>query len=206
MNKFFNKIWVKFLICFGNIKIFKFPLFIVYDPSEYEMDGVHLKKALSMLKPGDIILRGYNHYIDGYFVDDPHGYSHGAIYIGDDIVVHAVAKGVSEINVVDFMKCDRICIIRPDRGQDAAIEQAKKFAEDSTPYDFYFKHGSSALYCFELCYYCYRDLDIKKIEFKKFFGLVKRNAYLADSFRKSSDMKVMFEYNPKYSIDFSTEV
>lgn len=91
MKKLLNKIWVKFLTCFGSIKVFKFPLFIVYDPSEYEMNGVHLKKALSMLKPGDIILRGYNHYLDGYFVDDPHGYSHGSIYIGNDIVVHAVA-------------------------------------------------------------------------------------------------------------------
>jgi len=181
-------------------------MFMVYDPSEYEMDGIHIKKALDILKPGDIVLRGYNHYLDGYFIDDPLSYSHGAVYIGDNIIVHAVAEGVSEINAVDFMKCDRICIIRPDHGQDKAIEKAKKFVEDNIPYDFYFKHGSSSLYCFELCYYCYEDLDIQKIQFKKFFGLLKRNAYLADSFRKSSNMKIMFEYNLKHKIDFCCEV
>ena len=202
MMKLFSKIWVKFIIFFGSIKIFKFPMFIVYDPSEYEIDGAHMKKALDLLKPGDIVLRGYNHYLDGYFIDDPNGYSHGAVYIGNDTIVHAVAKGVSEINSIDFMKCDRICIIRPNRGQNEAIEKAKKFAADNVPYDFYFKHGSSALYCFELCYYCYKSLDIKKVEFRRLFGLLKRNAFLADSFRKSSDMKIVFEYNPKHNIDF----
>ena len=202
MIKFLNKMWVKFLTGFGCIKVFKFPLFIVYDPSEYEMNGKHIYDALNMLKPGDIMLRGYNSYLDGYFIDDPLDYSHGAVYVGDSTVIHAVAKGVSEIHVVDFMKCDRICIIRPKNGQEDAIKLAHKFVEDNIPYDFYFKNNCAALYCFELCAKCYPNLDIKRIEFKKFFGLLKRKAYLADSLRKSPDMKIMFEYNPKHSIDF----
>ena len=67
------------------------------------------------------MLRGYDNYLDGYFIDDPHGYSHGAIYVGENKIIHAVAQGVSEIHAVDFMKCDRICIIRPAVGQDEAI-------------------------------------------------------------------------------------
>ena len=186
--------------------MFKFPLFIVYDPSEYEMDGKHLVAAAKSLKPGDIVLRGYNHYLDGYFVDDPHGYSHGSIYIGDDTIIHAVAKGVSEIHAVDFMRCDRICILRPRSGQREAIEIAKKFVEDNIPYDFYFKNGCNALYCFELCAKCYPSLDIQRIEFKKFFGLLKRTAYLADSLRESPDMRIVFEYNPKHNVDFALNV
>lgn len=202
MMKFLNKMWIKFVTWFGCIKVFKFPMFIVYDPSEYEMDGKHICNVLGMVKPGDIVLRGFNNYADGYFVDDPHGYSHGSVYVGDNTIIHAVAKGVSEIHVVDFMKCDRICIIRPKSGQEKAIELAHKFVEDNIPYDFYFKNNCSALYCFELCARCYPDLDIKRIEFKKFFGLLKRRAYLADSLRKSPDMEIVFEYNPKYDVDF----
>ena len=201
MKKFFNKIWIKFITGFGNIKVFKFPLFVVYDPSTYAMDGYHVCKALQMMQPGDIVLRGYDNYLDGYFIDDPHGYSHGAIYVGENKIIHAVAQGVSEIHAVDFMKCDRICIIRPAAGQNEAIAQAKKFLEDNIPYDFYFKSGASALYCFELCALCYPHLDIKKIKFKKLFGILKRNAYLADSFRKSPDMRIMLEFNPKHGID-----
>ena len=202
MKKLLNKIWIKLVTWFGSIKVFKFPMFIVYDPSEYLMDGKHVYDAVKTLKPGDIVLRGFTNYADGYFVDDPHGYSHGSVYVGDSTIVHAVANGVSEIHVVDFMRCDRICIIRPKSGQDEAIKLAHKFVEENIPYDFYFKNNCSALYCFELCARCYPDLDIKRIEFKKFFGLLKRKAYLADSLRESPDMKIIFEYNPKHKVDF----
>lgn len=60
VKKMLNTLWVKFLIRFGNIKVFKFPLFIVYDPSEYKMDGPHVYRAMKILRPGDIILRGYD--------------------------------------------------------------------------------------------------------------------------------------------------
>ena len=159
-----------------------------------------------MMKPGDIVLRGFNCYLDGYFIDDPLSYSHGAVYMGNDRIIHAVSKGVSEINAIDFMKCDRICIIRPAKGQEEALKRAQKYADDNVPYDFYFKNSESALYCFELCYCCYKELDIQKIKFNKLFGLIKRNAYLADSFRKSSDMKIIFEFNPKHKIDFVDDV
>lgn len=69
------------------------------------------------------------------------------------------------------------------------------------PYDFNFKSGASSLYCFELCAECYSKLGIQKMEFKKMFGLLKRNAYLADSFREHADFKTVLEYNPKYKID-----
>jgi hypothetical protein len=69
------------------------------------------------------------------------------------------------------------------------------------PYDFYFKVGASSVYCFELCALCYPDLGIQRMNFKKFFGLMKRNAYLADSFRKNENFKTVFEYNPRHHID-----
>lgn len=78
------KIWAKFLTEFGNIKVFKFPMFIVYDPSYFKMDGMHVRKALDLLKPGDVILRGYDNYLDGWFIDDEFKYSHGAVYIGNN--------------------------------------------------------------------------------------------------------------------------
>ena len=157
-------------------------------------------KALKLLQPGDVVLRGFDNYLDGYFIDDPHGYSHGAIYIGKGKIIHAIAEGVSEINVLDFMKCDRVCILRPSKHQQKAIRLAKKFLADNVPYDFNFKEGASSVYCFELCALCYPKLDVQRIKFKKLFGLLKRNAYLADSFRKSKDFTIVFEHNPKHGI------
>lgn len=95
-------------------------------------------EALRCLEPGDIVLRGFDNYLDGYFIDDPNGYSHGGIYIGDDKIVHAVAPHVCEIHVLDFMQCDRICILRPSKYKKAAIAKAKKFVQDKIEYDYMF--------------------------------------------------------------------
>ena len=116
-------------------------------------------------------------------------------------MIHAVAEGVSEIDAIDFMACDRICILRAKNSQDHALAIAKKFLADNVPYDFGFSRGVNALYCFELCAESYPSLDVRREEVKKFFGLVKKHVYLADSFRRSPDFKIVFEHNPKHNID-----
>ena len=176
-------------------------MFIVYDPSDYTMDGKHIQAALRILQPGDVVLRGYDHYLDGMFIDDPYKYSHGGIYAGNGKIVHAIAKGVSEIDAVDFMMCDRVCILRAKKYRGQAVAKARQFAKDNVPYDFAFERGVSELYCFELCAEVYPKLDVKRIEFKKMLGLLKKNAYLADSFRKNKNFKIVFEYNKKFKID-----
>lgn len=201
MKKAFAKFWARFLIKFGNIKIYKFPMFIIYDPYEYAMDGEHMQKALDILKPGDVILRGYDHYMDGYFINDPLKYSHGAIYVGDNKIIHASATGVGYIHAIDFMKCDRVCIFRPAKHQQSAVNLAKKLAKDHIQYDFLYESGNNALYCYELVALCYKKMNIQKLEFKKFFGLLKRNAYLANSFRENENFTIVFEYNKKFKID-----
>ena len=94
MKKFLYKLWAKFITAFGNIKVFKFPFFMVYDPTFFLMTGEKIAEALDILEPGDLIMRGYNCYLDGMFIDDPFKYSHGAIYIGNNKIIHAVAEGV----------------------------------------------------------------------------------------------------------------
>lgn len=39
MKRALYKIWSKFLTMFGNIKIFKWPLFLVYDPNYFNVGG-----------------------------------------------------------------------------------------------------------------------------------------------------------------------
>lgn len=204
MKKFWYKLKARFLTQFGNIKVYKFPMFIVYDPSTFDMTGQRILDVLRLLQPGDIILRGYRHYLDGMFI--PGDYSHGAIYVGDNKIIHAVAAGVSEIDVVEFCMCDRICILRPNNFQKTAIEKARQLAADNVPYDFGFKRGTSALYCFELCAECYKKFDIQTKTAKAFFGLLrKKNVYTADSLFECKDFNKIFEFNPKRSVDFQLE-
>lgn len=201
MKKFLYKLWSKFLTTFGEIKIFKFPMFLVYDPHYFSVGGEQVLDIISILEPGDIILRGYDNYLDGCFIPDPLSFSHGALYIGNGKIIHAVAEGVSETNVIEFTRCDRIAIFRPKRYQKRAISRAKKFLKNKTPYDFGFNNSVSSLYCFELCGLCYDKLDIPTLTIKKFFGLIKKeNVFLAESFVKSKDLTCIYHYNPKYNI------
>lgn len=207
MKKTFYKIWSKFLTMFGDIKCFRFPLWIVYDPDDYQVTGQNVLDIINALKPGDIVLRGYNKYLDGKMIPNFKndvigiGFSHGAIYIGDNIILHAVAEGVSQINVVDFCQCDRIAIFRPVKGgAKNAVRNAKKYA--GKKYDFIFRENNNSVYCFELCKLAYPKSDIKTMTVKKFFGLVKKDVYVAQSIVQAKDFKLVYCVNRKSGIFF----
>ncbi len=203
MKKLLYTLWSKFLTIVGDIKLFRYPFWIVYDPNYFKMTGNKIIEVMEILKPGDIILRGYDMYLDSKSIPDKLKFSHGAIYIGDGKIIHAIAEGVSYTNIIEFCECDRIAIFRPKKGQKAAIAKAKKFAKSKVPYDFGFSRGTSAMYCFELCGECYDKLSIPHCTVKKLFGLLKKeDVFLAESFFKSKDMKCVFHYNPKFNIDF----
>lgn len=198
MKKILYKIWSDFLTAFGNVKIFSWPFWLIYDPDDYGITGEKTLEFIKCLEPGDVIMRGYRHYLDGKFIPSKDGWSHGAIYVGDGKIIHAVAEGVSETDVITFSRCDRLVVLRPRKYARHAVSKARKFMKDNTPYDFGFERGVSALYCFELCGECYDRLSIERKTVKKMFGLLKReNVFLAESFIESPDFEKVFEYNPR---------
>jgi len=114
----------------------------------YGMTGSKIRSVLDIIKPGDIVLRGYRHYADGYFI--PGKYSHSGIYVGDNMVVHAVAEGVCKIDILDFLMCDICCVLRPKspEAREHAVEKVISYI--GTEYDFDFSKGDDSLYCHEL--------------------------------------------------------
>lgn len=90
------------------------------------MSGEKILEAAELLKPGDVVLRGYDHYLDGHFIKGD--YSHAAVYVGKNTLVHAVSPAVCKIHLVDFMECDRIAVYRPKKYAASAASAAKKFA------------------------------------------------------------------------------
>lgn len=94
MKKLFFTIYSKFLTAFGNIRISKYFPWLYYDTTDFKITGKQIIEIMNILKPGDIILRGYDSYLDGCFIPDKLKFSHGAIYIGNNIIIHAIAEGV----------------------------------------------------------------------------------------------------------------
>lgn len=64
----FSSIRNGFLKFFGDIKVFKFPFFMLYDPGSYKVKGHEIRKVIDSLQPGDIMIRGYSNYLDGFFI------------------------------------------------------------------------------------------------------------------------------------------
>ena len=204
MKKFLYRMKAKFLTFFGNIRYSKYPPFVFYDDIDFAMKGKRVEEVKAVLQKGDILLRGYDSYLDSLFIRSSRGYSHAGVYVGNDEVIHAVAPAVDKTHVIDFCQCDRIAVLRPSKGVTKAIATAKSFLKNKVFYDFSFAAGAQALYCFELAAYCYPRLSLLKKTATALFGLLKKKekVYLSDSFFESPDFSLVYEYNPKFGINF----
>jgi hypothetical protein len=123
------------LTIFGDLKMYRFPMFFLYDPGGYRVKGEDAREAINRVRPGDILLRGYENYVDGYFI--PGYFSHAGLYIGNvaegdyhlverprgqkmfrtgkQMVIHSMAEGVFIEDLLNFCRCDYMAILRfPD--------------------------------------------------------------------------------------------
>ena len=198
----FRKLRNWFLKIFGDIKVFPYPLWLVYDPDQYFIDGEKLREIVDTIQPGDLVLRGYTHYLDGWFI--PGKFSHSGIYVGNNTVIHSVAEGVTKIDILTFCQCDCVAICRPNvrsKGLpyptqwyvDRAISKARFYL--GRKYDFGFEEGDDALYCHELSACCYDKFGIEKKTARlsgplKFIKM-KEPVYLAVSFMENENFDVV---------------
>lgn len=121
----------RLLTVFGDIKVFKHPFWLVYDPGGYQVKGSDLRALLDQLRPGDVLVRGFTAYLDGKFI--PGYFSHAGLYLGEttradlalvpaqhrdrfvvgkQVMIHAIAEGVLMEDVLDFGRCDRLAVMR----------------------------------------------------------------------------------------------
>lgn len=147
----------KFLKWFGNVRFYKGPFFIILTgETTYKIKGHHTREIVEVLKPGDILLRRYDTYLSSVLI--PGYWSHVAIYVGDDKVVHAVGEGVVSEDILAFTRCDDIVVLRSMDEVLAtnAVEKAHKELERKAQYDFEFDlEEADKFYCSELISFCY---------------------------------------------------
>lgn len=152
-----------------NVRFSKKPFWMMYQPQDYKIKGQIVQKICKVLKPGDIILRGFDSsFIDRAIVPNKHGYTQSGIYIGFNRVVHMTTKGIQNTHVFDFCKADKIAICRPNEGSQKAVTLAKQYLYNQIPYDFFCRQGDKALYCHQFCASCYPQVEFKTFNFKCF--------------------------------------
>ncbi len=141
--------WVVNVI--GNIRIYKFGIVILGETS-YHIKGPHVEQIMDIIQPGDVLLRRYDHYIGGLAI--PGFWTHAAQYVGDNRIIHMIGKGINEDNLITFLRCDHVCILRCNRPDliPLAIKQTLDFYDDDIEYDYNFDSDDENLYCSEMIY------------------------------------------------------
>jgi len=165
-----NRLIDRFIAWMGTLKYFSSPYCMVEDPGSYKIRGSDMRKLLDgsapLLQPGDILLRGYDGYVDGELIRRTGGgqgngkyFSHAAMYVGklgeadrgivarrlqvpdgqggwrsatqqemedvrnnsgffhtgEQMIIHSMGKGVFVEDILTFLRCDYLAVIRlPD--------------------------------------------------------------------------------------------
>lgn len=150
-----DKKWWKSLLTFiSDIRLYPGGI-VLFGASSYKIKGPHMRAILEVLKPGDVLLRRYAHYFGSLMV--PGFWSHAAVYVGDNKVIHMLGAGITEEDILTFMRCDAIKILRfndPSKVE-PAIQKAKEYLSKGGDYDFGFIQGDEDLYCSELVFMIY---------------------------------------------------
>ena len=158
--KVHDKLWWKMFLHFiADIRVY-WGGFVIWGSSAYKVKGPDMRKILDVIKPGDVLLRVYRHYIGSVMV--PGYWSHAALYAGEiegkpDRVIHMLGAGICNEDLLTFMRCDGVVVLRckkPDLIV-PAIAKAKAYLEAGTDYDYGFIRGDVQLYCSELIYQIY---------------------------------------------------
>lgn len=137
---------------------------IFFGDSHYQVKGPHIRSLLSNLQPGDVLLRRHSHYVGSLIV--PGYWSHIALYVGADRVIHMLGTGITDEDILTFTRCDDIAILRhSDKNIIApAVARAYEQLESGVEYDYDFNTDSSErFYCSEFVDYCFDYLDKEKI-------------------------------------------
>lgn len=180
MKQFLFLIYKRFLTWVGD-------LYFATEPPKVRW--LNVEQLLEKAEVGDIVCRGYDSYVDGYFI--PGEFSHSGLVVGKNEVTHAVAEGVSNVSLGDFViDTDRFILLRPDykfgKGVQKAIDQAIWYRVNKTEYDFMFREGLNEVYCHEFTASCLNEAGVVVPRIEKEFGVwpfkFVKKIYLADSF------------------------
>lgn len=139
----------------ADIRIYKGGI-IIAGSSYYKLKGHHVRSIITLVEPGDILLRKYDHYLGSILI--PGFWSHAAIYAGDDVVIHMLGHGITVEDILTFTRADHMMILRHENKDMAAKAAARaiELSHRQIEYDYDFdEKDTSKLYCTEFANVCY---------------------------------------------------
>ena len=141
---------------FGNIQIYKYPFFILFGHTTYKIKGTHQREILDTINQGDVLLRRYNNYLSGLMI--PGYFTHAAIYVGDNQVIHLLGNGICKEDILTFLRCDDVVVLKYEDQSiiEEVIKRAYNQLEKKIEYDYDFDTDSpDRFYCTEFVDFCF---------------------------------------------------
>ena len=159
MNEsWFYKLKKSLMKFFSDIRMFPYPGFLIlWGDINYKVKGPYMRKILNSIRPGDILLRRFDTYLGSVAI--PGYWSHAAHYNGDNNIIHMLGKGITKEDILTFMRCDDIALLRYIGKESITeiIDHAKDEVVRIVSYDYDFdSKKSNTLYCTELISYLYK--------------------------------------------------
>ena len=158
MKDFFYNTKRKVLHFLSDIRVYPYPAFIIlWGDISYKVKSDVKRMILDEIEPGDVLLRRYSNYLGSIFIK---GYwSHAAVFDGPNTVIHMLGNGIVREDILKFMNCDDIAILRYNKGiekiQDA-IDEVRNQLTKGVEYDYDFNTETpEKFYCTELISYIY---------------------------------------------------
>lgn len=193
MSIIFDKFIETFLTKVGDVMV---------QTSPPKVRAAHCRKAMAVAEAGMIICRKYSCYLDGMLI--PGEYTHSGIVEDNNTVIHAIAEGVSRIDILDFVKdTDGFIILDPVFvDKEKALIYAR--SQVGKPYDFKFEATDStgdstrvtAFFCHELTAMSLKAGGLVLHPIRKKIGPVEHDVYLAEQF--IGDARIKLVYEPKF--------
>lgn len=170
------KIKSVFLKWFSDIQLFRAPIWVLFGKTSYNINGVDSRNILNVLRPGDILLRRYDHYVAGLFI--PGYFTHTSIYVGDNNVIHMLGDGICKEDILTFLRCDDIIVLRHSdlTKTENAIKKAYEYLSEKIQYDYDFNFQlQNRFSCTELIDCCYDHIEFSS---KKMDNIISPDDFL----------------------------
>lgn len=154
--EFLYKVKAKTINFFSDIRVYKGGI-VLFGASSYRIKGNHMRDIINTVQPGDVLLRRYDSYLGTFFI--PGYFSHAAIYEGRDNVLHMMGDGIVSEDILTFMRCDDIRILRSTDSEEEikyAVINAMLSYNFGVEYDFNFDADCpKKFYCTEFVDNCF---------------------------------------------------
>jgi len=137
----------------GHTMVTKSPPWVIIHPDQHKVKGRDVRSILGVLDPGDILLRRFDGYLNTIFT--PGFWGHGAVYLGNNEIGHAVGTGTCTEDILDFCRCDAVAVLELVGGdRDRIVTQARLMASMHIGYDYDFMGTNDTYYCTEYVDMC----------------------------------------------------